>query len=106
MLKDLGAPRSTLTDRLNTLVKFELMERRPYKEAGERARSCYVLTKKGKDLAPIFMAMTQWGEDHILKSASPVQIIDTETGQALKLDLVDQKGNKIPPSQAVLSKRP
>lgn len=106
MLQDLGASRSTLTDRLNDLIRHDVMERRPYQEPGERQRQYYALTARGRALAPIFIAMTKWGEDHLLKGAAPVQIVDQKSGEAVYLGIQDKHGQPLDPSQLTLVKRP
>ncbi|MEX0284617.1 MAG: winged helix-turn-helix transcriptional regulator [Paracoccaceae bacterium] len=104
MRADLGAPRSMLTDRLNKLVKRGLMQRRAYQDPGDRPRQAYVLTQKGKDLALTLIAITQWGEDHVLNGPAPVQVVDRQTGQRLRVELVDENGEIADLRNAVLSK--
>ena len=43
----LGVAPDVLTERLNTLVAYGVMEKAPYREPGERARFSYVLTDAG-----------------------------------------------------------
>jgi len=94
MRADTGAPRSMLTNRLNKLVEHGLMRREPYQEPGSRVRHAYVLTQMGLDLAPTFMALSDWGEKHALKSKSPVAVKDTRSGQQLRVALLDEEGNE------------
>ena len=103
MRADLGAPRSTLTDRLAKLVEMGLLERRPYREPGERAREAYGLSAAGRDRALTFMALTQWGEAHALKGPAPVGVIDRKTGRSLRVALVDEKGRPAKLENAVLA---
>jgi len=95
MREDLGAPRSTLTDRLARLVNLGVLERAPYREEGSRAREAYVLTTRGRDLALTLLALTQWGEDHVLNGPAPVEIIDRRNGAPLRVELVNVKGRKV-----------
>lgn len=104
MLKDLEAPRSMLTDRLRKLVDRGLMQRRPYQEPGDRMRHAYALTDAGKALAPVFIAMTQWGEEHVLKRPAPVQVVDGQTALPLRTVLVDSEDEIVSPQHAVLVK--
>lgn len=92
MLADLGAPRSMLTDRLGKLVAHGLMTRRPYQEPGARTRHAYVLTDAGMSLALTLLALTQWGEEHILNAPAPVEIIDKTSGHPLRVALVNEVG--------------
>src|ERR1043165_6052222 len=59
---DIDVPRSVLSNRLAGLVETGIMERREYREAGQRARVEYPLTRMGRALSLPFMAMTAWGD--------------------------------------------
>jgi DNA-binding HxlR family transcriptional regulator len=102
---DLGAPRAMLTNRLAKLVELGLMTRRPYQEQGERVRYAYVLTKAGGDLATTFVALTQWGEHHVLGKRAPVETIERSTGRRLRAELIDEQGEVVNASRAALVKR-
>jgi len=105
MREDLAAPRSMLTDRLTRLVDRGLMARRPYQEPGARMRSAYVLTPSGRALALTLLALTQWGEEHILKGPAPVEIRDRSTGRPLRVALVNEANQIVDLSAATLVKR-
>ncbi|HQY15457.1 MAG TPA: helix-turn-helix domain-containing protein [Ilumatobacteraceae bacterium] len=57
---DLGIARNILSDRLNTLVAHEVVERVKYQEHPERYE--YHLTEKGRDLYPVVAALMAWGD--------------------------------------------
>ncbi len=57
--KNIGLSRHRLTDRLNKLVEHELLVKKPYQD--NPPRSEYVLTEKGKDIHPILVTLTGWG---------------------------------------------
>lgn len=105
MREDLGAPRSTLTDRLARLVELGVFERATYREEGSRGREAYVLTARGRDLALTLLALTQWGEDHVLNKPAPVEIIDRRNGTPLRVELVNDKGRKVALHNATLRLR-
>ncbi|MER5228109.1 winged helix-turn-helix transcriptional regulator, partial [Streptomyces flaveus] len=44
----------------------------PYQEPGSRSRNEYRLTRKGWDLWPALMALSQWGEAYALGPEGPV----------------------------------
>jgi len=67
---DLGIARSVLTERLHTLLEAGVIERREY-QSENRRREEYVLTPMGKDLVPIVMAITQWGDRWLDDGAGP-----------------------------------
>lgn len=104
MREDLNAPRSMLTDRLAKLVENGILSRKSYQEAGDRARQAYVLTAKGLALAPTFMAMTAWGEAHVLGGPAPVMVADKDTGKPLKVALTNDDGEVVDLSKATLTK--
>lgn len=69
----LGIARNVLTNRLDTLVAAEILERRPYDEA--RGRYDYVLTDKGRALWTVMTALREWGDEWILGEGNePVQL--------------------------------
>ena len=105
MLADLGAPRSTLTDRLAKLVERGIMTRRAYQEPGARTRHAYVLTEAGRSLALTLLALTQWGEEHVLHGVAPVEIVDRSNGRPLRVELVDGEGRITDLKDAMLSLR-
>jgi DNA-binding HxlR family transcriptional regulator len=57
-----GVSESVAAARLKSLVDAGLMERRPYRQPGERTRSDYHLTEKGADFFPVLAALAQWGD--------------------------------------------
>ena len=60
----LGISRNVLTNRLDTLVDADVLERRPYD--APRGRYDYVLTEKGRALWPVMTALRQWGDEWII----------------------------------------
>jgi DNA-binding HxlR family transcriptional regulator len=89
----LAMPRTVLSNRLKRLVDGGVMRRRAYKQAGQRTRHQYVLTKKGVDLALPLMALMQWGQKHVLAEVQAPGIVSRRTGEPLKLGLVDNTGS-------------
>ena len=57
-----GIAPTTLSERLRTLEKNGVVERRFYSMSPPRAE--YVLTAKGRDLGPIVAAMRNWGRKY------------------------------------------
>jgi DNA-binding HxlR family transcriptional regulator len=60
LAEDLGVSRNLLTRRLKALEENGVIERRAYQERPPRFE--YVLTEAGRDLVPILMALTAWGD--------------------------------------------
>jgi DNA-binding HxlR family transcriptional regulator len=59
-----GFTEAVAAKRLKELVDHGLLERRPYREPGQRTRHEYVLTERGHDLLPALFALAQWGRTH------------------------------------------
>lgn len=57
-----GIAPTTLSDRLKTLERHGIVERRFYVQHPPRAE--YVLTRKGLDLGPVVHAMRDWGDKY------------------------------------------
>jgi len=55
-----GISRKVLTSHLNELVADKLVERNAFAETPPRVE--YNLTKKGKELIPIYREIAKWGE--------------------------------------------
>jgi DNA-binding HxlR family transcriptional regulator len=89
---ELEIPRSVLSHRLAGLVELGIMERREYREDGQRARVEYPLTDMGRALGLPFMAMTEWSDHWIGKDTSPLTLRSKTTGQRLRVAMVDEAG--------------
>ncbi len=55
-----GIATNVLANRLEHLVNKEILEKTP--DPDDARKSIYLLTSKGKDLAPVFLAMVQWSQ--------------------------------------------
>ncbi|MEM8784546.1 MAG: helix-turn-helix domain-containing protein [Pseudomonadota bacterium] len=61
--------RTTLTNRLKTLMAHGVLERRAYCSMPTRYE--YWLTEKGADLYPVMATLAKWGDDHYADGAGP-----------------------------------
>lgn len=68
--RSLGVAPNILTARLDSFVAADLMERRRYSEHPEHYE--YLLTGKGRDLAPVIIALTAWGDRHAAPNGPPI----------------------------------
>ena len=68
--RTLGIATNTLTDRLDGLVEAGIMRRHRYSEKPELYE--YLLTPKGRDLAPALIALTQWGDRWAAPDGPPI----------------------------------
>jgi DNA-binding HxlR family transcriptional regulator len=89
---ELEIPRSVLSHRLAGLVELGIMQRREYREDGQRARVEYPLTDMGRALSLPFMAMTEWSDRWIGKGTSPLTLRSKASGQRLRVAMVDEDG--------------
>ena len=80
----LGVARNVLAARLKTLVEHGVFERRRYTERPPRFE--YRLTSKGRDLYPVMMALTAWGDKHAYADCGggPVRMVHTACGKEIR----------------------
>ncbi len=83
----LGIAPSMLTRRLNALVEAGLLERKPY--SAHPPRHEYHLTERGRDFAPVLVALLAWGNKHLAPEGASLQIVDAQTGAVADPVLVD-----------------
>ena len=76
--KRLGIARNILSERLDTLVEGEILERRRYQTRPERFE--YRLTQKGKDLFPVVTALRQWGDKWTAVGDPPLSLVHLDCG--------------------------
>lgn len=80
--KSLGIARNTLTSRLNELVAGGILEKRPAADGLNYEE--YVLTERGRDLAPVIISLSQWGDKWVAHEEGPSTIITEQaTGERL-----------------------
>ncbi|GGT18976.1 winged helix-turn-helix transcriptional regulator [Nonomuraea spiralis] len=77
----LGIATNILAKRLDSLVEAGILERRPGKEQPDRSR--YAVTRKGLDLAPVIIALTQWGDQWAAPDGPPILYRHTGCGDAI-----------------------
>ncbi len=94
-LENTGISKQVLTDRLKHLVQLEIFELSIYKRIGVRERKEYLLTKKGKSLNIVLLAMLESGGNFIEEGKDVVKVFDKSTDEELKLKLVDSSNQVI-----------
>ena len=70
----LGIARNILSDRLSKLVSGGILQRTP--DPSDKRKVVYALTSKGGALAPVVLALRQWGEDW---GAGPADVVLVST---------------------------
>jgi DNA-binding HxlR family transcriptional regulator len=103
----LGIARDVLAARLSTLVEFGVLERRGYREIGERERTEYVLTPAGRELNVVLASLIQWGDSHRPTGFGPaVEHRHAETGELLHVGFVTEDGREVAPLDVLLAEGP
>jgi len=74
----LGIARNVLSARLDLLVEHGILERRRYSEHPPRDE--YVLTRKGRDLAPVVDSLRVWGDRYTATDGPPVVLVHDDCG--------------------------
>ena len=97
----LGISRSVLSDRLDMLEDNGILESRSYQEPGQRRRSEYHLTQKGRDLYPAITALRQWGDKYLADPEGPSTLISHRgCGAPVHAQLVCDAGHVVEPGGA------
>ena len=73
----LGVAPNILSARLKKLVDLGMMTRVPLPEHSGRYE--YVLTKKGRDFFPTYLALKKWGDDWLAEPAGPQVVFKDRT---------------------------
>jgi len=100
-----GITPTVASARLKELVGHGLLEKVPYREPGQRTRFEYRLTDAGEDLLPAVLALMQWGDRHIHADGGPLELVDSRTGEAIRVALVADDGQVVAPSDVVVRPR-
>jgi DNA-binding HxlR family transcriptional regulator len=101
----LGVAPDVLSDRLSTLVEAGVLEKRPYQEAGARARFSYHLTPTGEELRVVLGALQQWGDVHLPQRSGPSYLRrSANDDRPLHVAFVDDSGQAVPPDQVTFVK--
>ncbi|KIS44358.1 winged helix-turn-helix transcriptional regulator [Kosakonia radicincitans] len=89
--------KQTLANRLKKMTELDLLCKIPYQEEGARERYEYVLTAKGRSLAPILIFMMEWGHKNILHDSPHIVLSDKESGEVLHTAFVTTGGKVVDP---------
>jgi DNA-binding HxlR family transcriptional regulator len=75
--RNTGIAPNILSDRLQTLVDHDVLERRLYSEHPESYE--YVATRKAIDAVPVLVGLMQWGDRHAAGADGPPRVYVHET---------------------------
>ena len=92
--QELGIARNVLSSRLRKLVAEGILERHASQTDAREGE--YRLTAKGKDLMPVLIALSQWGERWIYEGKSPLRYENRHTGEEVpRLAVRDAHGTEL-----------
>lgn len=99
-----GISEAVAAARLRELTEARLLERRPYREAGQRTRFEYRLTPKGDDLLPIVLGLFEWGAKHVSPGGrAPVELSHAGCGARVHVQVRCERGHAVPLERLVVS---
>jgi DNA-binding HxlR family transcriptional regulator len=100
--RSLGVAKNILTGRLKCLVARGVLELTPDPDGG--ARQQYLLTRKGRALLPVLVALAQWGSEHLFERGEPRSVmVDASRKRPLaKLQIRSQDGRVLRPEEVLL----
>lgn len=78
-----------------------MLERRPYREPGQRSRDEYVLTDAGLDFMPVVWAMFEWGQRH-LPRPTPLRLTHKECGADATVTIRCADGHDVPANELAI----
>ncbi len=104
--RQLGIARNILTSRLKKLCHNEILDRVPIREGAKRHE--YVLTTKGKELMPLLISLTQWGDKWVFgENAEPVIFMDRENQEPIaKMKVYSSRGVALRPRDIMVAAGP
>jgi len=93
--EDLGLAKNILSARLKKLVACGIMKQVPASDGS--AYKEYVLTKKGRELFPVIVALRQWGENYLFsRGEKRLQIVDKGTRKGpRRLEVQNVRGDAL-----------
>ena len=93
--KSLGVAKNILTARLKKLVADGVLELIPATDGS--AFKEYALTRKGRELLPVIVALGQWG-----CADAEFRLVDRKKGRPVKLELRSEDGRRLAPDDVQL----
>jgi len=85
----LGVAKNILTDRLRKLVDAGVFEQVPAADGSSYKE--YALTKRGRELLPVLVALGDWGA----ADGGAMPVVDRKTGKPVRLEFCTADGRKV-----------
>ena len=89
-----GVTKAATSARLSELVDVGLLEKRPYREPGQRSRDEYVLTESGTDFMPVVWAMFEWGRKYV--DDTRLRLAHRDCGAEATVEVRCADGHEVP----------
>jgi DNA-binding HxlR family transcriptional regulator len=89
-----GITKAATSTRLAELVDAGLLEKRPYREPGQRSRDEYVLTASGTAFMPVVWAMFEWGRTYL--SDTRMRLAHQDCGAEATVEIRCAEGHHVP----------
>jgi DNA-binding HxlR family transcriptional regulator len=93
-----GITKAAAATRLDELVRAGLLQRRPYREPGQRTRDEYVLTSAGTDFMPVVWALFEWGQKH-LPDPVPLRLTHAGCRAGVSVEMRCSHGHLVTPDE-------
>ena len=100
--RSLGIATNVLQDRLDGFVEAGIMRRHRYSERPEMFE--YVLTEKGRDLAPALIALTAWGARWAAPDGPPIRYALEDCGGSVTQEAVCDRCGRLDGDAPVVSR--
>lgn len=91
-IERIGTTAPAVSRALKQLEAAHLLIRVPYQEPGRRARDEYHLTDAGRDLLPVYLAMSQWGDKYLQNGTGPLTFVDAQSGDHARVVVTADDG--------------
>lgn len=103
LVRRVGVTEAVASQRLKELVAAGVLEKQPYREPGQRTRYEYVLTPAGHELAPVLMALLDWGARHLPDDRGRVSMTHAGCGAAVHLAPRCEAGHEVAEEDVVVT---
>lgn len=101
--RSLGLAKNILATRLRALVTEEILELVP--AADGTAYQAYALTRKGRDLFAVIVALRQWGETYLFDEGEPHSVLlDSSNELPIRLHVTDAQDRPVTADDAFVRK--
>ena len=90
----MGISDAVAAGRLKDLTAAGILQKRSYREPGQRARRSMSSPPRGRDLLPALVALWQWGDTHLQDGAPPLELVDA-TNAPVRVAIRNERGEKL-----------